>query len=147
MLRIDPNAQRAPAALVPWGLASFIVLLCANAIVTTLIVVRIWQLSPRKRCDMLGANFQRETGRAAIIIIVESGMLYLVVQFFYCILFAIHHPAQDIVGGIAMQVYVSIRYLKRRSMWAQYSNYTGHRTDTDFHPDVQLIEFARRTDS
>ena len=147
MLRIDPDTQRAPTALVPWGLASFIVLLCANAIVTTLIVVRIWQLSPRKRCDMLDANFQRETGRAAIIIIVESGMLYLVVQFVYCILFAIHHPAQDIVGGIAMQVYVSIPHLKGRSMWAQYPNYIGHRTDSDFHPDVRLVEFARRTDS
>jgi len=102
---INENTQQAPAGLMPWGLCSFIVLICGNAIVTTLIVVRIWQLSPHKRCDMLGANFQRETGLGAIIIIIESGMLYLVAQIVFCILFAINHPAQDIVGSMAVQVY------------------------------------------
>ena len=121
ILRINPVSQVAPAALVPWALAAFIVLLCGNTIVTTLIVVRIWQLSPCKRSDMLGADFQRETtGRTAIIIIVESGMFYLVVQLVYCILFAIHHPAQEIIGAVAVQVYVRLRHLRRKLMWAQY---------------------------
>jgi len=77
-------------------------------IVTTLISVRIWYLSPRKAHKMGSAQFPTRTGRAAIDIVVESGMLYLAVQFVFVILFAIRHPAQGIVGVIAVQIYVRI---------------------------------------
>ncbi|KAF8477791.1 hypothetical protein DFH94DRAFT_846157 [Russula ochroleuca] len=85
--------------------AMFIVSVCENAIVTTLIVVRIWHLSPRSRRDVLGANFPGGTGRAAVAIVIESGLLYLSVQLIYCILFNIGHPAQLILVGIALQTY------------------------------------------
>jgi hypothetical protein len=86
-------------------------------VVTTLIVARIWYLSPREKRVVLGANFPTETGRAAIAIIIESGVLYLVVQVVLCIFFVKNHPAENIVLGISVQVYVRIRYLKRKSMW------------------------------
>jgi hypothetical protein len=74
--------------------------------VTTLIATRIWYLSPRKVRDMRSAQFPTATGRAAIDIVVESGMLYLAVQLVFVVLFAIRHPAQGIVGVIAVQIYV-----------------------------------------
>lgn len=97
----------APASIVPWGLAAFVLPLVTNVIVTTLIAMRIWYLSPRKVRDMRSARFPT-TGRATIDIVIESGMLYVVVQLIFVILFAIQHPALDIVGVIAVQIYVRI---------------------------------------
>ena len=77
-------------------------------IVTSLIAGGIWYLSPRKARNMNSAQFPTRTGRAAIDIVIESGMLYLAVQMVFVILFAIRHPAQGIVGVIAVQIYVRI---------------------------------------
>ena len=96
----------APTSLVPLGTASFTLPLITNVIVTTLIVLRIWYLSPRKARDMHGAWFPIGTGRAVIDIVVESGMLYLAVQLAWVILFATRHPAQGIAGVVAVQIYV-----------------------------------------
>ena len=79
--------------------------------VTTLIAVRIWYLSPRRARDSRGARFPVDTGRAAIDIVVESGMVYLAVQLVFVVLFAIRHPAQGIVGVMAVQIYVRNRHL------------------------------------
>ena len=108
LLRINPTSPIAPASLVPLALAGFTLPLGTNVIVTTLIATRIWYLSPRNVRDMHSAQFPTGTGRAAIDIVVESGMLYLAVQLVFVILFAIRHPAQGIVGVIAVQIYVRI---------------------------------------
>ncbi|KAF8499549.1 hypothetical protein F5888DRAFT_84798 [Russula emetica] len=105
LLRINPNSPIAPPSLVPLGLAAFSLPLGTNVIVTTLIATRIWYLSPRNARNMRGAQFPSRTGQAAIDIVVESGMLYLAVQLIFVILFAIRHPAQGIVGVIAVQTY------------------------------------------
>lgn len=105
LLRINPNSPIAPPSLVPLGLAAFTLPLGTNVIVTTLISLRIWYLSPRKAHNMRSARFPTGTGQAAIDIVVESGMLYLAVQLIFVILFAIRHPAQGIVGVIAVQIY------------------------------------------
>jgi hypothetical protein len=86
--------------------------------VTILIIGRIWYLSPHRRRDVMGANFPTGTGRAAIVITVESGLLYFVVQLIFCILFTIQHPAQIIINNIALQIYVRIRHLKGNPVWA-----------------------------
>ena len=96
----------APASIVPWGLAAFVLPLVTNVIVTTLIAMRIWYLSPRKVRDMGSAQFTAGISRAVIGIVIESGMLYVAVQFVFVILFAIGHPAQGIVGVMAVQIYV-----------------------------------------
>jgi hypothetical protein len=84
----------------------FVVSVCENAIVTALIVVRIWHFSPHSRRDVLGANFSGGAGRAALAIVIESGLLYFSVQLIYCILYGIGNPAELIVTGIALQIYV-----------------------------------------
>ncbi|KAI9510099.1 hypothetical protein F5148DRAFT_1339486 [Russula earlei] len=89
LLRIDPTSPIAPPSLVPLGLASFVLPLCTNVLVTVLIAGRYLVPLPK----------------AAIDIVIESGMLYLVVQLIFVILFAIRHPAQGVVGVIAVQIY------------------------------------------
>lgn len=103
----------APASVVPLGLAGFALPLVTNVIVTTLIAMRIWYLSPRKMHDTRGARFPT-TGRATIDIVIESGMLYMVVQLVFVVLFAVQHPALDIVGVIAVQIYVRISVSLKR---------------------------------
>lgn len=68
--------------------------------------MRIWYLSPRKVRGLRSAVFPTGTGRDAIEIVVESGVLYLAVQFVFVILYAKGHPAQIIVGVMAVQIYV-----------------------------------------
>ena len=106
LLCINPNLPMAPPSLVSLGLAAFSLPLGTNVIVTTLIAGRIWYLSPRKARNMGSAQFPTGTGRAAIDIVIESGMLNLAVQLVLVILFAIKHPAQSIVGVVAVQIYV-----------------------------------------
>lgn len=100
---MDPTAPVPPAAIVPLGLAGYILPLATNVIVTTLIVYRIW-ISSRivKESPVViaqGASYR------AMMLIIESGALYLFIQFVFVVLFAIQHPAQGIVAVIAAQIY------------------------------------------
>ena len=148
---MSKSSQHASTSIVQWGLASFVISLCADTVVTILIVARIWYLSPRKRSDALGANFPTDTGWAAIVITIESGVLYLVVQLIYCVLFVLRHPAQNIFLGIAVQIYVRIHSLNIKlvvdSILLLYHNHTGHRTHTNFHSHVQLTELDFQSES
>ena len=101
----------APPSVGPLSLAAIILPLGTSVIVTSLICARIWYLSPRKARNMPSAQFTTETGRTVIKIVVESGMLYLAVQFIFVVLMAIGHPAQIIVAMTAVQIYVRIPYL------------------------------------
>jgi hypothetical protein len=108
---IYPTRDGTPPSLL-CSRAGFSLLLCTNVLVTTLIIARIWYLSPRKTHDALGGRFPTGTGRAAIDIIIESGLLYLVVQLIFVVLFAIGHPAQGVIAAIAVQIYVGGGYLE-----------------------------------
>lgn len=108
LLTLSDATVTVPSSLLSLALAGFVLPLCSNIIVTTLIAVRIWYLSPRKARDAHGTRFPADTGRAAIDIVIESGMLYLVVQLIFVILFAMRHPAQDVAGMMAVQIYVRI---------------------------------------
>ena len=90
--------------------AAFLLPLGTSVIVTTLICVRIWYLSPRKARDMRSAQFPTGTGQAIIKIVVESGMLYLAVQLIFVVFFAFGHPVAVTVRAIAVQIFVRIPY-------------------------------------
>ena len=109
-LHINPNSPVTPPFLIPLGFATFSLPLGTNVIVTTLICARIWYLSPRKARDLRSEHFPTGIGQTVIKIVVESGMLYLVVQLIFVVLMAIEHPAQAIIGVIAVQIYVRIPY-------------------------------------
>ena len=94
-----------------------IIVLCANVTVTTLIAARIWYVSPNRRRDTLATSFPNKTAPAAIAIIIESGMLYLVMQIIFVVLFAIRHPAMYAITDIAEQITVRIcYYIKGKSL-------------------------------
>ena len=107
LIDMDPNSPTV-SDLQALFLAAFSLPLATNVIVTTLIVGRIWYLSPRMASDMRSTQFPTGTGRAVIDIVVESGTLYFSGQLIFFILFAIALPAQNIVGPIAVQIYVRI---------------------------------------
>ena len=99
-----------PPSIIPLNLAAFSLPLGTNVLVTSLIAARIWYLSPRKARNMGSAQFPTQTGQVAVDIVVESGMLYIAVQLVLVVLFAIVHPAVNIVRVIAVQIYVRIPY-------------------------------------
>ena len=146
LLGINPSSPIAPPSLVPLGLAGFILPLCTNVFVTALIAARIWLLSPRKVRDMRGVYFPEGTGRTAIDIVIESGALYLIVQLVFVVLFAIRHPAQGIVGVIAVQTYVRnrIAFFWQRLM-GLYPRRTGYCASTHHHPRcARTVKYTAR---
>ncbi|KAJ7149675.1 hypothetical protein C8R46DRAFT_1125747 [Mycena filopes] len=98
---INPTAPQVPPALVPIGDADFALSIILNFMVSSLIVGRIWWMSRGGVVPHSSNAIQQATG-----LIIESGLLFLAVQFVFVILFAIAHPAQAVVEPIATQVYV-----------------------------------------
>lgn len=91
-----------PVSLVPLGIATYALPLCTNVIITALIVGRIWYHTYRSS-EIVTSN---DSVRRAMIIISESGALYLVTQLIFVVTFAMKHPAQAIMAVIAVQIYV-----------------------------------------
>ena len=73
--------------------------------VTSLIVSRLWFTSR----DISGSPLQIGEGitRRAMMLIIESGFLYLLFQLIFVVLFAIQNPAEAILAVMAVQIYVS----------------------------------------
>ncbi|OBZ67460.1 hypothetical protein A0H81_12649 [Grifola frondosa] len=103
LLSINPTAPVAPASIVPLGIAGYALPLCTNVMTTALIAGRIWW-STRTHGQPVLRSTKRATN-GAMAIVVESGLLYLVTQLIFVVLFAIKHPAQAIVAVIAVQIY------------------------------------------
>ncbi|KAG0700287.1 hypothetical protein DFH29DRAFT_933016 [Suillus ampliporus] len=103
LLVTDPTSPSPPAAIVPLGLAGYIMPLATNVIVTTLIVYRIWFSSRVVRESPV--HIGQGASHHAMMLIIESGALYLVTQLVFVVLFAMQHPAEGIMAVIATQVY------------------------------------------
>jgi hypothetical protein len=120
----------------------YIIKVCANLMVTVLIVVRMWNLSPHNRREIMGANLPAGTGWAAIVIVIESGVLYLTAQIVPLVLYIIRHPAVGLVSQMSVQIYVrTICHLNERKPFCG-PNHTGHRIDTGFHSHGLLVTSA-----
>ncbi|KAI0754396.1 hypothetical protein C8Q80DRAFT_1226442 [Daedaleopsis nitida] len=106
VLMLSPSSPVPPAAIVPLGTAGYVLPLATNIMTTALIVAKLW---------LTAYNAQRRIGdrlpgavhaaQRAVAIIVESGLLYLVTQLVFVVLFALGHPAQAIVAVVAVQIY------------------------------------------
>lgn len=90
--------------MVPLGLAAFTLPLCTNVIVTSLIVYRIWYSS--RPVPDAPVQIRHGVPQRAMILIIESGALYLLFQFVFVVLFAISNPAEAILAVMAVQIYV-----------------------------------------
>ncbi|TCD66535.1 hypothetical protein EIP91_001256 [Steccherinum ochraceum] len=106
LMNIDPTAPQAPPAVRPLGTAAFSLPLATNFLVTIFTVVRLYMLASRAR-SITTDNVFNTTAYVtkAATIIIESGMLYLIAQLVFVILFAIGHPAQGIAAVVAVQIY------------------------------------------
>lgn len=71
---------------------------------TSLIVYRIWYTS--RAIPDTPLEIGQGATRRAMMLIVESGALYLLFQLVFVILFAIPHPAEAILAVMAVQIYV-----------------------------------------
>lgn len=109
LLTLNPSSPIAPPVLVPLGLAGFILPLCTNFMVTSLIVYRIWRVSSNSRPYVVSNTSGNSTFlQRATMIVIESGALYFAIQFVFVVLFGLNHPAQAIVVPMAVQVYVRL---------------------------------------
>lgn len=68
-----------------------------------------------------------------MIIVIESGALYLVFQLVFLVLFALQHPAQQIVIGMALMIYVSVGKLLFGSELITSSACPGNSAHSDHH--------------
>ncbi|KAG1796262.1 uncharacterized protein HD556DRAFT_1441555 [Suillus plorans] len=103
VITMDPTSPAPPPATVGLGLAGYILPLATNFVVTSLIVYRIWTSSRvvKESPIVIGQG----ASHRAMMLIIESGALYLITQFVFVVLFSIQHPSQGIVAVIATQVY------------------------------------------
>lgn len=90
-------------AIVPLGLASFVLPLCTNVLVTGLIVGRIWRTSRGAGLYALGRG---GATRKAAHIVVESGALYFAVQLVFVVLYGLNAPSASVLIAVAVQTYV-----------------------------------------
>jgi hypothetical protein len=131
---VSPNAPVAPPVLVPLGTASFALPLVTNFIITFLIVGRIYYIgygthifrrrqqdpaSQGDQADAIAQGTARHIQDAASIMI-ESGAIYLLVQFVFVVTFGIGNVSQAILGVIGAQIYVSPFFLSFPSFSCEY---------------------------
>ncbi|KAH8087866.1 hypothetical protein BXZ70DRAFT_538501 [Cristinia sonorae] len=106
LLNIDPTAPQAPLAVRPLGTAAFTLPLATNFLITILTVVRLYSMASKSRAANNGNPVTTTSHvKKAVAIVVESGLLYLIGQLVFVILFSIGHPAQGIVAVIVVQIY------------------------------------------
>lgn len=103
VLTTNPTSPAPPPAVVPLGLAGYILPMCTNAMVTFLIVFKIWHSS--RGLPGTSEFVGRGAARQAMGLMVESGLLYLLAQLVYVVLFALKLPAVDIAAVMAVQIY------------------------------------------
>ncbi|KAH0833224.1 hypothetical protein J3R83DRAFT_12284 [Lanmaoa asiatica] len=103
LLATNPSSPAPPAALVPLGLAGYTLPLCTNVIVTSLIVYRIWSTSRTVHDSPF--HIGEGATRRAMMLLIESGALYLLFQFVFVVLFAVSNPAEAILAVMAVQIY------------------------------------------
>ncbi|KIP07252.1 hypothetical protein PHLGIDRAFT_19240 [Phlebiopsis gigantea 11061_1 CR5-6] len=88
--------------IVPMGLASFILPLCTNVMVTTLIIGRIWYMTHEAATFSMQRN---SATQKAMNIIIESGALYFAVQCVFVVTYAMQHPAEYAMILITPPIY------------------------------------------
>ena len=106
IISLTPESPMPPAAIVPLTTAGFALPLCTNVLTTGFIIFKIWRTAHLSGGDASLASTRR-IAHGAIMIIVESGALYLVTQLILVVLISLGHPAEAIVAEAAVQVYVS----------------------------------------
>jgi len=107
LLVINPTSPVPPTAIVPLTTAGYALPLCTNVMVTGLIASRIWYISRIAVMDEHGKRVMKRvpTGGHSMMLIIESGALYLVTQLIFVILVATRNPAEAVLSLAGTQIY------------------------------------------
>ena len=74
---------------------------------TGLLVLKIWWMTRVPAGVDHGLQRSNNLANRATAVIIESGLIYLFTQLILVVLISIKHPAEAIVGVMAVQIYVS----------------------------------------
>ncbi|OJA15985.1 hypothetical protein AZE42_10718 [Rhizopogon vesiculosus] len=109
LLVINPTSPVPPTAIVPLTIAGYVLPLCTNVMATGLIAGRIWYISRIAVMDEHGKRVTKRvpTGGRSMMLVIESGALYLVTQLIFVILVATRNPAEAVLSLAGTQIYVS----------------------------------------
>lgn len=139
-LTVESNSFGASPSpsIAPLVLAAYILPLCVNFILTALVVSRIWWMSRGAEWTLptILRGGKRSVAFKAIMMIVESGALYFVVQLIYLVVFSLGNNAEQIMSLIAVQIYVrpvSLAYTLLTDAGA------GDCADAHYHPSRPRI--------
>ena len=114
----------------PLGLASFSLPFCTNVIVTLLIIGRIWYMSRRMQ------TYSLTNTRGVMAIMLESGVLYFVVQFVFLILYGVNNPGEQVIIPMAVQVYVRLSFsgTVERDLRMHHTFRASHLSSSSYRP-------------
>ncbi|KAG1746892.1 hypothetical protein EDB19DRAFT_331343 [Suillus lakei] len=107
VLSINPTSPVPPTEIVPLTIAGYALPLCTNIIVTGLIAGRLWYLSRIVIIDEHGKSVISKiaAGGRPMMLIIESGALYLVTQLIFVVLVAIQNNAESVLSLAGTQIY------------------------------------------
>ncbi|KAG1857091.1 hypothetical protein F4604DRAFT_1203652 [Suillus subluteus] len=107
LLSINPTSPVPPTEIVPLTVAGYVLPLCTNIMVTGLIAGRLWYLTRIPVVDEHGkpAILKIASGGRPMMLIIESGALYMVTQLIFVLLVAIENPAEAILSYAGTQIY------------------------------------------
>ncbi|KAG2134584.1 uncharacterized protein EDB93DRAFT_841409 [Suillus bovinus] len=107
VLSIDPTSPIPPTAIVPLTIAGYVLPLCTNIMVTGLIAGRLWHISRVPIINEHGKPviLKIAAGGRPMMLIIESGALYMVTQLILVVLVAIQNPAEAVLSYTGTQIY------------------------------------------
>ena len=108
------SSDELPTAFFQLQTAGYVLPLCTNAMATAIILYGIRRTTPSHDSPTSIIPQTQHLSRAIMVMVVESGALYLVVQLVLVVLTALDHPAQSIIGVMAVQIYVRRGHLRSK---------------------------------
>ncbi|KAG2066748.1 hypothetical protein BDR04DRAFT_1106193 [Suillus decipiens] len=107
ILSINPASPSPPTEIVPLTIAGYALPLCTNVMVTALIACRLWYISRIPYFDEHGKPvlLKISAGGRPMMLIIESGVLYMATQLVYVVLVAIGNSAEVILSYAGTQIY------------------------------------------
>ncbi|KAG1756995.1 hypothetical protein EDB19DRAFT_1865806 [Suillus lakei] len=105
LLSINPTSPVPPTQIVPLTIAGYVLPLCTNIMVTGLIAGRLWYISRIPVVDEHGKPVMFKIAARPMMLIIESGALYMVTQLIFVVLVAIQNPAEAVLSLAGTQIY------------------------------------------